>query len=257
MEALSAVVITFNEEDNIRECLESLSVADEIIIVDSNSSDNTVQIAREYTDKIFVVEWRGYACAKNYGIECAANNWILSLDADERLSDDLSKTIKDLKPFRTNITGYNISRRTWYLTRWIQGGGWYPDRNIRLFNRQFGQFSKVPVHESVVITGETQDIDGDILHYSYKNVRDHILRVEKYSSLSALQWLKNGRKPSIFMMFFRPVWEFFRKLILLGGFKDGREGIILAAIHSFYVFLKYVKLYELHLARDVTGKEMF
>jgi len=250
MNALTAVVITYNEESNIEDCLQSLTVADEIIIVDSNSSDKTVELAKKYTEKIFVVDWKGYAAAKNYGIDRSSNDWILSIDADERLSDELVNSIQKLKSQKPSAAGFTIPRRTWYLKRWIKAGGWYPDRNIRLFNRQSGRFKQVPVHEAVNLSGNVIDLDGDILHFSYNNISDHIIRIDKYSSLAALNWYKNGRKPNFLIMLVRPIWEFLRKFVLLRGYKDGKEGLILAGMHAFYVFSKYVKLYELHLSAD-------
>ncbi|MBN1878987.1 glycosyltransferase family 2 protein [bacterium] len=253
MKAITGVVITYNEEHSIRDCLKSLSFVDEIVIIDSNSSDRTRDIAREFTDKVFSVDWKGYAPAKNYGIRKATNDWILSLDADERITDDLRNAILDVVPDR--CTAYRISRRTWYLDRWIKGGGWYPDKNIRLFNRQYGQFRNVPVHESVETDGPIGDIEGDILHYSYKDISDHVLRINKYSDLVSNKWLAEDRIVNIGNMVFRPVWEFIRKWLFRGGFRDGQAGVILAGMHAFYTFLKYAKTYERRLAVREAEKE--
>ncbi len=245
MKPISGVVITFNEEQSIRDCLESLSFVDEIIVVDSNSSDRTVEIARGYTDKIFVVEWKGYAIAKSYGTELATNDWILSLDADERISDTLRDSL--INADANEFAAYQISRRTWYLGRWVRGGGWYPDRNIRLFNRKHGRFRMVSVHESVDTNGPIGNLNGDILHYSYKDISDHVHRIDKYSGLVSENWLNENRCVNSWLMVIRPVWEFIRKWLLRGGFRDGRAGVILAMMHAFYTFLKFAKTLERRL----------
>lgn len=254
MKTISAVVITFNEEINIRECLESLSAADEIIVVDSRSQDRTVEIAREYTDKVTIVDWPGFSKAKNHGVDLASHDWILSLDADERVSRQLNEALLQFKKKTSSENGYRIARRTWYLSRWIRGGGWYPDRTIRLFNRNSGRFSQVPVHESVQLTGECGELSGDILHYSYRDLGDHLQRINRYSGLCAEKWFESGRTFSPLSMIIRPPLEFIRKLVLKRGFVDGIEGLIVAGMHSIYVFLKYAKLYELELKRKRRNK---
>lgn len=251
MKFISAVVITLDEESNIEDCLKSLAFADEIIVVDSGSSDGTVALARKYTDKVYSIQWTGFAAAKNFGIEKASHDWILSIDADERVSDALRNTIENLKNTEPAAAGFTLPRRTWYLSRWIRGGGWYPDRNIRLFNRKHGRFDDVAVHESVHLNGTVVPLHGDILHYSYRDIADHLDRINKYSNLSARIWFEKGRRANPAVMMFRPVWEFFRSYVLRRGFRDGREGIILAMMHGYYVFLKYAKLREMRLKRNL------
>ncbi len=242
MTSFSAVVITFNEEHNIRDCLDSISFADEIIVVDSGSADTTVSIAKEYTDKVFVIEWKGYAASKNFGIDQAEHDWILSLDADERVTDRLRDSIQNRST--DNYPGYTVSRRTWYMGRWIKGGGWYPDRKIRLFNRLKGRFQTVSVHENVEIEGKTGHLEGDILHYSYQDISDHVQRIDKYSSLISDNWLEKGRAVTPCRMVCRTFWEFIRSYVFRKGYKDGAPGIVLAGMHAFYTFLKYSKTIE-------------
>lgn len=235
-------MITFNEEDRIRGCLESLDFVNEIIVVDSNSSDQTVEIAGEYTDRIFRVDWKGYAAAKNFGIDKARNDWIISLDADERISEDLRQSIiqQNLELF----SGYWISRKTYYLDRWIQGGGWYPDRQLRLFNRLCGRFQVTPVHERVLVEGKTGILNGDILHYSYRDISDHVNRIDTYSSLISEKWFRENRHAAPCMMVLRPLWEFVKNYFIRMGFRDGRTGLVQAGMHAFYTFLKYAKTLE-------------
>lgn len=253
MKAISGVVITFNEEDRIRDCLESLSFVDEIIVVDSNSTDRTVKIAREYTDQVFCVDWKGYAISKNYGIDKARNNWILSLDADERISPDLRQSIinQNLDLF----AGYWMSRKTFYIDRWIKGGGWYPDNQLRLFNKLNGRFQITPVHEHVVIDGKIGKLQGDILHYSYRDISDHIKRIDKYTSLIAEKWTAENRKVSSCKMVLRTSWEFFRTLFFRKGFLDGRTGVVMAGMHAFYTFLKFAKTLEKHIDSSSESKD--
>ncbi|HPQ39065.1 MAG TPA: glycosyltransferase family 2 protein [bacterium] len=251
MKSISAVIITLNEETNIEDCLQSVDFVDEIIVIDSGSCDRTVELARKYTPHVFSIQWTGFAAAKNFGIDRASHDWILSIDADERVSGELKDAILAVKSLPADVSGYSIPRRTWYLNRWIRGGGWYPDRNIRLFNRKNGRFDDVCVHESVNLAGPVEPLSGDILHFSYRDISDHVNRINRYSSLSAQIWHEHGRRTHPLVMIFRPVWECFRSYILRGGFRDGREGIILAMLHGYYVFLKYAKLRELRLHRNL------
>jgi glycosyltransferase involved in cell wall biosynthesis len=252
MQGISGVVITFNEEDRIRDCLKSLDFVNEIIVVDSNSSDQTGEIAGEYTDKIFKVDWKGYAAAKNFGIDNARNDWILSLDADERISCELKQSI--IKQNLDLFAGYWISRKTYYLDRWIRGGGWYPDRQLRLFNRLNGRFQVTPVHERVLIEGKTGTLNGDILHYSYRNISDHIRRIDTYSSLISEKWFRENRHATPFMMMLRPSWEFFRCYFIQRGFRDGRAGLVQAGMHAFYTFLKFAKTLERQISHSSKKK---
>ncbi len=250
MERISAVVITLNESRNIEDCLNSLSFVDEIIVVDSGSTDRTVELARKFTDNVFSIPWQGYADAKNFGIDHAAHDWILSIDADERVSSELRSAICSALSPDDLPAGFRMRRRTWYIDRWISGCGWYPDWNIRLFDRRKARFNAVSIHEKVVTSGEIRSLEGDILHYSYSEISDHLKRIDKYTGLIAEQWVRRNRRPGVGKMIFRPVWEFFRKYILQGGFKDGITGCIVCGLHAHYVFLKYAKTYELFHKRE-------
>jgi len=247
MKKLSAVIITLNEELNIEACLQSLTFADEIVVIDANSTDQTKDLVKKFTEKCYSRDWEGYSSAKNFGIDKAENDWILSLDADERISDELRNSICKVLSESDLSAGYWCSRRTWFMGRWIRGGGWYPDRTIRLFDRTKGRFNDVDVHEKVELNGSTRRLTGDILHYSYRNLSDHICRIDKYSSLIAKKWLSENRRISRWKMFCRPAWEFFRKLVLKRSYIDGIPGWIIAGMHAYYVFLKYAKSYELRI----------
>ncbi len=249
MRPLSAVIITFNEEANIRDCIESVRFADEVIVIDSASTDRTVEIAESCGARVLSVPWSGYARAKNFGIDQASHDWILLIDADERVSQELAKSIRDrlaLTPAHADrCSGYRIARKTWYMNRWIRGSGWYPDWIVRLFDRTEGRVRDVPVHESVTLSGKSGRLSGDLLHQSYRSISDHVRRIDKYTTLAAQQWASEGRRASIVMMLLRPGWEFLRKFIFKLGFLDGVPGLIIAGMHAWYIFLKYAKTYEL------------
>lgn len=245
MKPVTAVIITFNEESNIRQCLATLPFASECIVVDSASTDRTTSIAETMGARVFPVAWKGYARSKNAGIDAASNDWILLVDADERVSPALAASIQERLGRPSQPSGYMIARRTWYLDRWIRGSGWYPDFTIRLLDRTKGRVRDVLVHESVEVEGPIERLDGDLLHYSYRDLSDHIRRIDKYTTLAAQQWNDEHRHISIVAMFFRPIWEFVRKLIIKRGFIDGLPGWIIAGMHAWYVFLKYAKTYEL------------
>ncbi len=244
---VSAIVITYNEELNIESCLRSLSFVEEVIVVDSNSTDRTVEIAQRYTDRVFIKPWEGYASAKNFGISQARFPWVLCIDADERVSELLQKSIQSAMDREELPAGYYCSRRTWYLNRWIRGSGWYPDWCLRLFDSRKGRFKDVIVHESVELNGKAEYLNGDLLHYSYRDISQHAQRIDNYTRLIAQKWVQENRPITLLRMIIRPVWEFFRKLIIKKGFLDGIPGWIIAGMHAYYIFLKYAKTYELRL----------
>jgi glycosyltransferase involved in cell wall biosynthesis len=245
MEKISATIITHNEQDNILRCLESIKWVDEIIIVDSQSNDNTITLCKEYTDKIYVNPWSGYVRQKNFAVEKASHNWILSLDADEELSPALKEEIITLKKSGFTFNGYKIPRKVFYLGHWIEYSGWYPNYKMRLFNREFGKWQGDSVHEYVALTGAPGKLKGDIYHYSYKSLSDHLERINTFTTLAAESMKKNGRKSSYVKLLYKPFFKFVKSYILKKGFLDGFTGLIIAVMGSFYVFLKYLKLWEL------------
>jgi glycosyltransferase involved in cell wall biosynthesis len=235
---LSAVIITKNEEKNIANCLESLiGIADEVLVLDSHSTDRTPEICHSFGARLVPVEWLGYAATKNYGNSLASSDWILSLDADEVISPELSESIIHWKASENNHF-CSFSRLTNYCGRWIHHGGWYPDIKVRLFDRRSARWIGEPVHETLQYPESTliEKLSGDLLHYSFHTISQHVSQVNHYSSLAA-----RGKKGGILKMIFSPLWSFIHMYIIRLGFLDGREGFIIAVISGYARFLKYAK----------------
>lgn len=238
--SVGALIITYNEEDMLREALESISWADEIVVVDSYSDDNTREIASEYTDKVFTREFDNFSAQRNHGLEKIESDWIFVLDADERVSEDLRLEL--LAVIEENGCDlYEIPRKNYFLGKWIKYGGWYPDYTPRLFRNKFGIRYIGEVHEKPDFVGETGKLKNDLIHYTYKDITSYISKVNHYTSLSAI---KSSKNPSIFYVMFRPIIEFFKVYLFKKAFLLGREGLILAMVSSISKFLKYAKLWE-------------
>lgn len=245
MSRLSVAIITYNEEEEIRDCLESVKWADEIVVVDSFSTDKTLDICRQYTNKVFQHEWSGYSNQKNYAINVTTNPWILILDADERVSERLTKEIKEILDKDLGVDGYYIPRKSYFLGRWIRYGGWYPDYSIRLFRKDKGRFEQREVHESVRINGKTAKLKNHLEHYTYRNLSEYIQRMDRYSTLAAMEMIGEGRRSGPRNILFRPILTFFRMYILKQGFREGIYGLLISVLYSYYTFLKYAKLWEM------------
>jgi glycosyltransferase involved in cell wall biosynthesis len=244
MKKISATLITFNEEDNIREALESLKWVDEIVVVDAHSQDKTVHIARQYTDKIFVQTWKGYVEQKNYAIKKASFDWILSLDADERVTDELREEIERLRTTGVACDGYFVPRKTFYLGRWIKHCGWYPNYQLRLFRKSKACWIGGSVHERCKVDGVTCYLKNPLLHYTYKNIFDHIERMNLYSSLSAHDRISSGKKTNLIDILGAPIAAFVKTYFIKLGLLDGIPGLIISTIISHYAFLKRIKVWE-------------
>ncbi|MEN3327474.1 MAG: hypothetical protein V7638_2281 [Acidobacteriota bacterium] len=246
---ISATIITFNEESNIKAACESVAWADEIVIVDSNSTDATREIAASYGARVIVNAWRGFSAQKQFAVEQAKHDWIFSLDADERVSNDLRKSIEVLKthPGGENADGYLVSRRTFYQNRWIRGGGWYPDRQLRLFNRTKGHWKQRHIHESVAMNPGARigELGGDLLHYTSPNAAHHHRMIgERYAPLAAQQMFEEGRRTSMLGVASAGPSAFVRSFILKGGFRDGFAGFTIASFAAHHAFLKHLMLWE-------------
>lgn len=247
---ISVVIITYNEEKNIRRCLEHIQWAQEILVVDANSTDRTVEIAREYTDKIFLHSFEGYVGQKNYALDLATSDWVLSVDADEVVTQELLDRIRRIWPReKERYDGFTVNRRSQYLGKWIGRCGWYPDRKLRLFRRQKGRWTGDDLHEKVHLEGKVKDLNADLLHYTYDNLADNIERIQRYSTIFAEAQFGKGRRATVLDLAVRPAARFFKAYILKRGFLDGRHGLILSTTAAFYVFLKYAKLWELQRMR--------
>jgi len=242
---ISAIVITFNEEDNIAAALESLRWADEIIVVDSESADRTVEIARRFTDRVCIRPWPGYSAQKNFAAQEARFDWVFSLDADERVSEELARELERLKQGEEpEAAGFEMPRLTFYLGRWIKHSGWYPDFKLRLYDRKRGRWQGDFVHESIKIDGQVQRLKGDLLHYTVKNSSEHHLRLDRYTSLAAEQMRAEGKRASALSIAFAPLSAFIRSYIFKLGFLDGIQGFAIARFAAHYAFLKNLKLWE-------------
>jgi glycosyltransferase involved in cell wall biosynthesis len=249
---ISACIICFNEEDNIRRCLESLKwVKDsggEIIVVDSFSTDRTVEICRQYTDKIFQNKWPGFVNQSNYALKLASNEWVLSLDADEIISDRARFEI--IQEWESNgyekYDGYYFKRHTFYLGKWINHGGWYPDYKLRLFRRSKGKWGGREPHSHVVINERAllKSFEGEIIHHTYKNISNQLTTIDRFSDAASKELLNQKKEFHLFYLLFRPPIKFLERYIWKAGFLDGLPGFIIAVLTSYYSFIKYAKLWE-------------
>ena len=245
MPKLSVTVITKNEATDIGAALASVAFADEIIVVDSHSTDETVAIARQSTDRVFVRDWAGYIDQKNYAAAQAANDWILSLDADERVTPPLADEIKALLQREPAQQAYRIPRVAWHFGRWIRTTDWYPDYQLRLYDRRSAQWTGRYVHEAVTVRGTVGQLRHELEHYAYRDIADHLETMDRYTTYAARQMYESGRRAGLLQVAGHPPLAFLRNYIARGGFRDGVAGLTISAMNSYYVFLKFAKLWEL------------
>ena len=254
---LSATIITFNEEDKIAEAIKSVAFADEILVVDSESTDRTREIAESLGAKVLVQKWLGFARQKQLAVEAAQNDWILSLDADEQVSDELKAEILALKNFSNEnlADGYKIPRLSFYLNRPIRHGGWYPDWQIRFFNRQKAHWKDVLIHESVEVDGKTKKLKGDILHFSVENMAHHHRMIgERYAPLAARQMFERGKRTSKLKIYSAGLTAFLQTFIIKAGFLDGFAGFCIARFAAHHAFLKHLLLWEMENSEKLKTK---
>jgi glycosyltransferase involved in cell wall biosynthesis len=243
---ITATVITFNEEHNIAAALNSLSWADEIIVVDSESTDRTVELARGFTDRIFVRPWPGYSAQKNFAAHQAANDWIFSLDADERVSPELARELEQTKQgAEPEAAAFEMPRLTSYLGRWIKHSGWRPDYKLRLYNRLLARWVGDYVHESLEVDGKVRRLDRNILHYTVRDASEHQLRMDRYTTLAAEQAYTQGERATYVGLLVSPLAVFLRSYFFKLGFLDGTPGLAIARFAAHYEFLKRLKLWEM------------
>ena len=253
MTRVSVIVITRDEARNIGGALESVRWADDIVVVDSGSTDDTVAVARRHTDRVVTHEWPGYGAQKNYAAGLAAHDWVLSLDADERVTPALAQEIRGVLAARPANQGYRIPRVTRYLGRWIRSTDWYPDRQLRLYDRRAGRWNDRRVHESVVVDGAVGRLGAEIEHRPYRDIADHLRTIDRYSTLAADQMRAEGRRVRWMELVARPPLAFLRNYVARLGFRDRAPGLIVSILNSYYVFLKHAKRWEQQ--RQATGPD--
>jgi len=253
--SITAIIITLNEEENIEKCLQSIAWVDEIIIVDSGSTDRTEEISKKYTNNFVYSEWSGFGMQKQKALDKASSNWVLSIDADEIITKELRKEIKKIISSENFFNGYKIPRRSFYMGKFIKHCGWYPDYVTRLALRNSCFFSDDIVHERLILTnGKEGFCKFNIEHFPYKNITHHIEKINKYSELSAIKMFENNQEISWLKILITPFFGFFRAFFLRLGFLDGWQGFVVSLSTGFIGFLKYLKLKEMCLKKNTNTK---
>ena len=243
---VTATVIAKDEADAIADALKSLSWADEIVVVDAESTDDTVAIARRFTERVYVRPWSGYVDQKNYAASLATHDWIFSLDADERVPADLAAEIRALLGADPPAAGYRMPRVSFHLGRWMRTTDMYPDYQLRLYDRRNAHWDGLHVHESVKVErGSTGYLEHELEHFPYRDLSEHLIRMDRYTTLAARQMFEKGERTTRLELLFHPPVAFLRNYVLKRGFRDGKAGLIISLVNSYYVMLKFAKLWEL------------
>ena len=242
MAKISACIISFNEEKKIEDCLKSLvDIADEIIVVDSNSSDRTVEIAKKYTDKVITQDFLGYIEQKNFAIQHASHDWILSLDCDERLSPELQQSMLAIKENIAQADAYKMPRKTFYVYRWLNHC-WYPDIKTRLFNKHTAHWGGTNPHDHIISNGDNiKQLDGDLYHYSFDSISDHLQTIDKFTEIGAEELIKKNKSFNMLSPITHGSWLFIKIYFIKRGFLDGYAGFLVATLSFMHVFIKYNK----------------
>ena len=242
---LAVIVITYNEAQNIQACLQSVRWADELIVVDAFSSDRTVEIAKTMTRHVYVTEWQGYAANKNYALDRVTSEWVLWLDADERVTAELAAEIKTLL-HDPSFDAYQLPRKAIFLGKWIKHCGWYPGYVTRLFKKGSARFNDKLVHEGLDYRHKAGRCRNDIIHFTDRSLEHYISKLNRYTTLAAQELNSKGRRSGLVDILFRPMHMFLRMFLLRRGFLDGFHGLLLSLLSSFYVLVKYAKLWHLN-----------
>lgn len=244
--AIAAVVITKDEEQNIADCLESLRWVDELIVVDAESRDRTVELANRYTPRVFVRPWPGYGPQKNFGIDQAGADWILVVDADERVPEALRREIQTVLGGQpaADIGGYEIPRQNFFYGKWIQGGGLYPDYQLRLFRKAAGRYDDVRLHENLALSGRRERLHEPFIHHSMPTVHHHLRKMMRYTTLGADEKLKRVRQVSGWTIGTHHLGTILKTLFTRGGYRDGVHGLVVAMFAGLHTFVKYAKAWE-------------
>lgn len=250
---ISVVIITRNEATNIKRCLDSLQWVKEVIIVDSGSTDNTLEIVSTYKNvKVIETDWSGYSENKRKGTKTAVNDWVFWVDADEEVTKELMQELASLKVSEGNFYAYDLPRKTFFLNEWVRHTGWYPGRVIRLFNKKYCDFNDNILHESVLVPeGKTGHLKSDLLHYSYQNLYQYFDKMNYYGKYGAEELLRKGKKFSIWQLLFNPCATFIKFYFFKKGFLDGKKGFIISVGSAFSNFIKYTNFYYLSRQKKI------
>lgn len=242
---LTVTVITLNEAEQIADALNSVAWADEIIVVDSGSTDGTADLARARGARVILRDWPGYSDQKNFAADQASHDWVLSLDADERVTPELAAEIQALLARGPEVRGYRIPRVSHYLGRWIRSTDWFPDPQLRLYDRRAGRWNGQRVHESVRLNdGHPAMLRGELQHHPYRDISDHLATIDRYTTLAADVAQAEGRRTNAVAMALHGWFAFLRNYLLRGGFRDGSAGFVISILNAYYIFLKLAKLWE-------------
>ncbi len=241
---MSVTVITRNEAADLAAALESVRWADEIVVVDSESTDDTVAIARQFTERVVVQRWSGYIAQKNFAASLASHDWIFSLDADERVTPALARAIRSSVD-NPQHAAYRLKRVTWHLGRWIRSTDWFPDDQTRLYDKRHAGWTGRYVHEAVTVNGTMGTLAGELHHFPYRDIADHLETIDRYTTLAAQQMLEGGRRTGVLQIAGHPAFAFLRNYLLRGGIRDGVPGLVVSSMNAYYVFLKFAKLWQL------------
>jgi glycosyltransferase involved in cell wall biosynthesis len=251
---VSVTIITLNEAAHIGAAIDSARWADEVIVVDSGSTDDTASIARAHGARVEARAWTGYIDQKNHAADLASHDWIFSLDADERITPSLASEIRATLSNEPAHRGYRVPRVTFHLGRWIRTTDFYPDLQMRLYDRRSGQWQGRYVHESVAVNGPVGRLTGELQHYSYRDLRDHLDRINHYTTLAARQMHESGRRAGVVDLLLHPPAAFLRNYLLRRGIADGMAGLTLSLVNSYAVLLKFAKLWELQRSPEARNQ---
>ena len=256
MSKLSVYVIAHNDEPNMKACLETVAGwGDELIVVDSHSTDRTAVISREYTDKVYQVDFKGFGDLRNQAVALTTHEWVFSLDSDERMTPELKSEIQLLLDRGPGKDAYFVPRKNYFLCRWIKHCGWYPDyRQPQLFRKSRFRYREELVHESFDCDGPVGFLKNPALQYPFRDIDHYVAKQDRYSDLMARRMVEQGRKFSFHQMITHPLGALFKMYVLRGGFLDGMPGLILSGLYAYYTFMKYAKFWESSLAAKVRGE---
>jgi len=248
-DGISAFIVCCNEEKQIERCLKSIAWCDEVIIIDSGSTDNTIEICKQYTDKIFYRKWTGFKEQKEYGLSLCTQKWVLNIDADEEVSDNLKNEMLSLLRSSAHgdkvAHGYHINRVVFFLNKWWNHGGWYPEYRLRLMQKAFTTWGGTNPHEKAIVSGQLKKLKGYLHHYTYDSFFSQINTLNKHSLAAAQQQNSRGKKFHLYKLIFDPLVRFINFYIIKRGFLEGLSGFIVAINEAFYTFQKYAKLWEI------------